>query len=99
MMPFTGEKYSFEEFHHRFTHYSPRIPHPTYAGSGGWMERRSLPGKPFPLGATWDGTGVNFALYSENATKVELCLFDSRARRETERIILAEQTAFVWHGY
>jgi isoamylase len=63
------------------------------------MERRSLPGKPFPLGATWDGTGVNFALYSENATKVELCLFDNRARRETERIALGEQTAFVWHGY
>ncbi len=63
------------------------------------MERRCLPGKPYPLGATWDGTGVNFALYSENATKVELCLYDNRSRRETERIQLAEQTAFVWHGY
>jgi glycogen operon protein len=63
------------------------------------MERRCLPGKPFPLGATWDGTGVNFSLYSENATKVELCLYDARGRRETERIQLHEQTAFVWHGY
>ena len=63
------------------------------------MERHCLPGKPFPLGATWDGTGVNFSLYSENANKVELCLFDNRGRREIERIQLAEQTAFVWHGY
>ena len=63
------------------------------------MERRCLPGKPYPLGATWDGTGVNFALYSEHATKVELGLYDHRGRRETERIQLREQTAFVWHAY
>jgi glycogen operon protein len=63
------------------------------------MERHCLPGRPYPLGATWDGTGVNFALYSENATKVELCLFDHRARRESERIQLHEQTAFIWHCY
>ena len=63
------------------------------------MERRCLPGKPYPLGATWDGTGVNFALYSEHAAKVELCLYDNRGRRETERIQLHEQTAFVWHCY
>ena len=63
------------------------------------MERRCLPGKPFPLGATWDGSGVNFALYSENATKVELCFYDSRGRRETARVELTEQTAFVWHTY
>jgi glycogen operon protein len=63
------------------------------------MARPCLPGKPFPQGATWDGTGVNFALYSENATKVELCLYDGRSRRESERIQLPEQTAFVWHGY
>jgi isoamylase len=56
-----------------------------------------LPGSPYPLGATWDGTGVNFALYSENATGVELCLFDE-ARRET-RLRLPQRTAFVWHGY
>jgi glycogen operon protein len=59
----------------------------------------TLPGKPHPLGATWDGTGVNFALYSENAVKVELCLYDVRTRRETERIVVREQTAFVWHCY
>ena len=57
-------------------------------------------GHPYPLGATWDGAGVNFALFSEYATKVELCLFDSRdAKRESERIILPEQDEFVWHGY
>jgi len=63
------------------------------------MGRRCLPGKPFPLGATWDGTGVNFALYSENATGVELCLYDGRARREIDRVQVEEQTAFIWHTY
>ncbi len=63
------------------------------------MARPCLPGKPFPQGATWDGTGVNFAIYSEHATKVELCLYDGRSRRESVRIQLPEQTAFVWHGY
>ena len=63
------------------------------------MARPCLPGKPFPQGATWDGTGVNFAIYSEHATKIELCLYDGRSRRESERIQLPEQTAFVWHGY
>ena len=63
------------------------------------MERVVLPGKPHPLGATWDGTGVNFALYSENATRVELCLYDNRTRREVDRIAVPEQTAFVWHCY
>jgi isoamylase len=56
-----------------------------------------LPGSPFPLGAHWDGTGVNFAIYSEHATAVDLCLFDE-ARRET-RVRLSQRTAFVWHGY
>jgi isoamylase len=56
-------------------------------------------GKPFPLGATWDGLGVNFALFSANATKVELCLFDERGERELERIELPEYTDEVWHGY
>jgi len=61
---------------------------------------RVWPGRPYPLGATWDGNGVNFALFSEHATKVELCLFDSpRAKRESERIELPEQTDMVWHGY
>jgi isoamylase len=63
------------------------------------MPRIVLPGRPFPLGASWDGTGVNFALYSENATKVELCLYDNRSSEESERIELGETTAFVRHGY
>src|SRR4051812_43429708 len=63
------------------------------------MPRIVLPGRPFPLGASWDGTGVNFAVYSENATKVELCLYDNRSNAETERIDLPEVTAFVRHGY
>jgi len=50
------------------------------------------PGKPYPLGATWDGEGVNFALFSEHAEKVELCLFDDAGRREISRIALTEQT-------
>jgi isoamylase len=59
-----------------------------------------FPGKPYPLGATWDGEGVNFALFSENATQVELCLFDSvDARSESARIKLPEWTDLVWHGY
>jgi glycogen operon protein len=58
------------------------------------------PGQPYPLGATWDGAGVNFALFSENATRVELCLFDSTAAtEETARITLREQTDQVWHAY
>jgi len=57
------------------------------------------PGQPFPLGATWDGEGVNFALFSEHAEKVELCLFDARGRRETARIPLRWQTDQVWHCY
>ena len=57
------------------------------------------PGTPHPLGASWDGYGVNFALFSENAEKVELCLFDERGERELERIALPEYTDQVWHGY
>lgn len=60
--------------------------------------RRIWPGSPYPLGATWDGQGVNFALFSAHAEKVELCLFDQRGR-ETERIALPEYTDEVWHGY
>ncbi len=57
------------------------------------------PGRPYPLGATWDGEGVNFALFSENAEKVELCLFDPSEKTETERIELFEQTDQIWHCY
>ncbi len=61
---------------------------------------RVWPGRPYPLGATWDGAGVNFALFSEHAQKVELCLFDSvNADKETERISLRQQTDLVWHAY
>ncbi|WP_419730166.1 glycogen debranching protein GlgX [Lichenicola sp.] len=56
-------------------------------------------GLPFPLGATWDGLGVNFALFSANATKVELCLFDPAGKQEIARIELPEYTDEVWHGY
>ncbi|SEQ89010.1 glycogen operon protein [Azotobacter beijerinckii] len=56
-------------------------------------------GLPFPLGATWDGLGVNFALFSAHAAKVELCLFDESGRRELERIELPEYTDEIWHGY
>ena len=56
-------------------------------------------GAPHPLGATWDGRGTNFALFSANAEKVELCLFDNNGRREIERIALPERTEDVWHGY
>jgi glycogen operon protein len=61
---------------------------------------RVWPGSPYPLGATWDGVGVNFALFSEHATRVELCLFDSpEADSESVTIPLSEQTDMVWHGY
>lgn len=56
-------------------------------------------GLPAPLGATWDGIGVNFAVFSANATKVELCLFDASGEREVERIELPEYTDEIWHGY
>jgi len=56
-------------------------------------------GEPLPLGATWDGKGVNFALFSANATAVELCLFDPSGRRETERVSLPRRTDQIWHGY
>jgi glycogen operon protein len=57
------------------------------------------PGSAYPRGATWDGEGVNFALFSEHADKVELCLFDARGRHETQRIALRERTDHVWHCY
>jgi glycogen operon protein len=56
-------------------------------------------GLPYPLGATWDGAGVNFALFSANAERVELCMFDARGRRELARVVLPEYTDEIWHGY
>ncbi len=61
------------------------------------MERTLLPGKPYPLGARPTSLGTNFALYSENATKVQVCMFDDDGK-QTDCIDLKEQTAFVWHG-
>ena len=63
------------------------------------MPRTVLPGRPYPQGATWDGSGANFAIYSEAAERVELCLFASRTDNEPETIELREKTAYVWHGY
>jgi len=57
------------------------------------------PGRPYLRGAHWDGQGVNFALFSENAEKVELCLFDAGSGREIQRLQLPEYTDQVWHGY
>lgn len=62
-------------------------------------EFRALEGSPVPLGAHWDGSGTNFALFSAHATKVELCLFDPSGRREIARVALPEFTHEVWHGY
>lgn len=55
------------------------------------------PGCAFPLGASYDGTGTNFAVFSEIADRVELCLFDSEGGEEV--VALPERTAQVWHGY
>ncbi len=63
------------------------------------MKSRVWPGRPYPLGATWDGSGTNFALFSAHAEKVELCLFSDDGDRETERIPLPEYTHEIWHGY
>ena len=67
--------------------------------SASTSKTRVAEGLPYPLGATWDGLGVNFALFSANATKVELCLFDAEGKRELQRIELPEYTDEVWHGY
>src|SRR6476660_3926684 len=64
------------------------------------MKRKQYPGYPFPLGANWDGQGVNFALYSDNATAVELCLFDEdNNTTESARIRVKERTNHIWHVY
>jgi glycogen operon protein len=61
--------------------------------------RRLSDGESAPLGATWNGHGVNFALFSAHATKVELCLFDEKGRVESDRFVLPCCTNQVWHGY
>ncbi len=66
--------------------------------SSPWPDRL-LPGAPWPLGATWDGLGINFAVFSAHATRLQLCLFDPSGRREIMRYDLPECTDEVWHGY
>jgi glycogen operon protein len=55
-------------------------------------------GRPWPLGATWDGHGVNFAVMSSSAQRIELCLFDARGEHESRRLDLVARTNDVWHG-
>jgi isoamylase len=55
-------------------------------------------GRPFPLGATWDGTGANFAVFSAHATRIDVCLFDKEGKREVERFELPEFTDEIFHG-
>jgi glycogen operon protein len=71
------------------------LPSISFLKSNGYIE----PGAPYPLGATWDGRGTNFALFSANASKVELCLFEREGRRETQRVTMPERTEDVWHVY
>src|SRR6185437_15034977 len=66
---------------------------------GKQMARTIMPGKPYPQGATWDGTGGNFSLYTERATGVELCLFDEADAAECETLTLRECTGHIWHGW
>src|SRR5688572_24365855 len=61
--------------------------------------RTIIEGLPYPRGASWDGKGVNFALFSAHATKVEVCLFDGAGKSETSRIELPEFRDETWHGY
>src|ERR1700742_310073 len=61
--------------------------------------RAVWPGQPYPRGATWDGEGVNFSVFSTNAEKVELCIFDPTGRHEVHRIALRERTDEIWHSY
>ncbi|MCW3115648.1 MAG: glycogen debranching protein [Segetibacter sp.] len=64
------------------------------------MDIKAYPGHPYPLGATWDGKGVNFALYADNATSVELCLFKKNTdKKEIAKIELTERTHQIWHIY
>ncbi len=77
-----------------------RSPRATEGRPEGIAPMRLRPGAPYPLGATWDGLGVNFALFSEHATGVELCLFDTvDATRESHRVRMRHQTDQVWHVY
>src|ERR1035438_6575408 len=74
-------------------------PHPRLEAPTRPQDLQIREGSPHPRGATWDGRGVNFALFSVHATKVELCLFDETGKEELQRIELPEFTDEVWHGY
>jgi isoamylase len=63
------------------------------------LPERLAPGRPWPLGARWDGLGVNFAVFSAHAQRIDLCLFDPSGHREIARLPLPECTDEVWHGY
>ena len=63
------------------------------------MPRTILPGKPYPQGATWDGTGVNFSIYSEGATAVELCFFDDASAPVKWTVPIRESVGHIWHCY
>src|SRR3989441_532747 len=63
------------------------------------IKSRIREGSPHPRGATWDGKGTNFSLFSANATKVEVCIFDATGEQELERVELPEYTDQIWHGY
>src|SRR5437870_1322735 len=86
---------------------SPNSPHiplfstgPLAAVLNSYAPMRVWPGQPYPLGATWTGLGVNFAIFSVHATSVELCLFDAAdSAKPSACVALPEQTNMVWHGY
>ena len=63
------------------------------------LPERLAPGHPYPLGATFDGLGINFAVFSAHAERIDLCIFDAAGRREIARYELPEWTDEVWHGY
>jgi isoamylase len=67
--------------------------------TNGSTHYRVWPGRPYPLGATWDGSGVNFAIFSQHAEAVSLCLFDDQGGQEVARLPLPEYTNEIWHGY
>src|SRR4051812_11335142 len=56
-------------------------------------------GSPYPLGATWNGLGVNFAVFSRHASRIQVCIFDAGGRKEIQRYDLPEHTDEIWHGY
>src|SRR5665648_580872 len=62
-------------------------------------DRGIRPGAPYPLGAQWQGDGTNFAVFSQHATSVEICLFEDGDEEPSSTIALPERTNFVWHGW